>query len=221
MPEQPSKQTHAEDVSRVDHLLGLIRENSQWEPSPEIRERLVALASERLQRRSPTAEQIRERGRRCRLVWLKPAIAALVLAAAGLSMVSVFRFRRHEVVELPRTTQLDQPIASPVKKVEDEPPARVQVSDQHAALSRGHRAPQSRIVRRMILRLPYSNNAIETGTAATIRVSISQSELLSLGFPINATVQDRRIVADLTLGDDGLPRAISLPLPLEVMKEKE
>ena len=73
----------------------------------------------------------------------------------------------------------------------------------------------------MIIRLPYSNSAIETGTDATVRVSMSQSELVSLGFPINATVQDRRIVAELTLGDDGLPRAISVPLPLEVMKEKQ
>jgi hypothetical protein len=73
----------------------------------------------------------------------------------------------------------------------------------------------------MTMRLPYSNSAIETGTGTTIRVSMSQSELLSLGFPINETVQDRRIVAELTLGDDGLPRAISLPLPLEVMKEKK
>jgi hypothetical protein len=221
MPEQPSKQREAEDVLRVDHLLDLIRENSRREPSSEIRERLAALASQRLQGGSPSAEPIREGGRRRRLVWLKPAIAALVVAAAGISMVSVFRFRRHEVVESPPSAHLNQRVASPVKKVEVEPPARVQVSDQHTALSRGHQAPQSRIVRRMILRLPYSNNAIETGTGATIRVSMSQSELLSLGFPINATVQDRRIVAELTLGDDGLPRAISLPLPLEVMKEKE
>ena len=50
-------------------------------------------------------------------------------------------------------------------------------------------------------------------------LSISQSELVSLGFPINTTAQDRRIVAQLTLGDDGLPRAISdTPLPLEVME---
>jgi hypothetical protein len=72
----------------------------------------------------------------------------------------------------------------------------------------------------MTMQLPYSNSAIETGTYSMIRVSMSQSELLSLGFPINATVQDRRIAAELMLGDDGLPRAISLPLPLEVMKEK-
>jgi hypothetical protein len=73
----------------------------------------------------------------------------------------------------------------------------------------------------MTLRLPYSNSAIANGTQATIRVSMSQSDLLALGFPVNATLQDRRIVADLTLGDDGLPRAISLPLPLEVIKEKK
>jgi hypothetical protein len=86
--------------------------------------------------------------------------------------------------------------------------------------------PPSRLMKqsgpqRMTLRLPYSNSAIANGTQATIRVSMSQSDLLALGFPVNATLQDRRIVADLTLGDDGLPRAISLPLPLEVIKEKK
>ena len=71
------------------------------------------------------------------------------------------------------------------------------------------------------MQLPYSNSAIETGTDTTLRVSMSQSDLVSLGFPINATIHDRRIAAELTLGDDGLPRTISLPLPLEVMKEKK
>jgi hypothetical protein len=49
---------------------------------------------------------------------------------------------------------------------------------------------------------------------------MSQFELASLGFPVGETLRDRRVVAELTLGDDGLPRAISLPLPLEVIKEK-
>jgi hypothetical protein len=69
------------------------------------------------------------------------------------------------------------------------------------------------------MRLPFSNSAINTGTDTTIRVAVSQAELLSMGFPVNTIVHDRRIVAELTLGDDGLPRAISLPLPIEVMKE--
>jgi hypothetical protein len=74
---------------------------------------------------------------------------------------------------------------------------------------------------RMTVRLPYSDAAIDNGTDATIRVSMSQAELASLGFPLNTTLHDRRVVAELTLGDDGLPRAISVPLPLEVIKEKK
>jgi hypothetical protein len=73
----------------------------------------------------------------------------------------------------------------------------------------------------MVVRLPYSNSAIDTGTDATIRVWMSQTELVSLGFPMNGTLHDRRVVAELTLGDDGLPRSISVPLPLEVVKEKK
>jgi hypothetical protein len=73
----------------------------------------------------------------------------------------------------------------------------------------------------MVIPLPYSNSSVDTGTGATIRVSMSQSELLSLGFPLNATLHDRRVVAELTLGDDGLPRAISLPIPLELIKEEK
>lgn len=220
MPDQQSKRTEAEDVSRVDHLLGLIRETDQRDPSPEIRESLAAVAVERLQRRSPSAEPIPGDGR-MRLAWLKPAIAALVLATAGLSIVSVFRFRWPEVVKLPRIAEVDQPTASPAKNIEVEPTVQAPVANQRAVLSRRRGAPQTRSARRMVLRLPYSNSAIETGTGATVRVSMSQSELLSLGFPINTTVQDRRIAAELTLGADGLPRAISLPLPLEVMKEKK
>jgi hypothetical protein len=73
----------------------------------------------------------------------------------------------------------------------------------------------------MVVSLPYSNSAIDTGTDATIRVSMSQTELLSLGFPMNATLHDRRVLAELTLGDDGLPRSISVPLPLELVKERK
>jgi hypothetical protein len=48
---------------------------------------------------------------------------------------------------------------------------------------------------------------------------MSQAELVSLGFPLSAALHDRRVVAELTLGDDGLPRAVSVLLPLEVIRE--
>ena len=73
----------------------------------------------------------------------------------------------------------------------------------------------------MTVRLPYSDAAIDTGTDATIRVSMSQAELASLGFPMKTTLSDRRVLAEVTLGDDGLPLAISVSLPLEVIKEKK
>jgi hypothetical protein len=50
---------------------------------------------------------------------------------------------------------------------------------------------------------------------------MSQTELVSLGFPMNAMLHDRRVLAELTLGDDGLPRSISVPLPLELVKERK
>jgi hypothetical protein len=84
-----------------------------------------------------------------------------------------------------------------------------------------HSLPQNPIAQRMVVRLPYSNSAIDTGTDATIRVSMSQTDLVSLGFPMNATLHDRRVLAELTLGDDGLPRSISVPLPLQLVKEKK
>lgn len=81
--------------------------------------------------------------------------------------------------------------------------------------------PQNTIAQRMVVSLPYSNSAIDTGTDATFPVSMSQTELVSLGFPMNATLHDRRVLAELTLGDDGLPRSISVPLPLQLVKEKK
>jgi hypothetical protein len=81
------------------------------------------------------------------------------------------------------------------------------------------RLAENTTARRMVMRLPYSNSAIDTGTDATLRVSMSQAELVSLGFPMNGNLHDRRVVAELTLGDDGLPRAISVTLPLELVRE--
>jgi hypothetical protein len=154
------------------------------------------------------------------VVWLKPAIATALVMAMGAIVVSVVHFRQHEAVRTEQTAQAKPPAIAQEKRVQVAP-----VAPSFSARRLTVRHPKSELMppgstRQMTMRLPYSNNAIENGTGTTIHVSMSQSELLSLGFPINATVQDRRIAAELTLGDDGLPRAISLPLPLEVVKER-
>jgi hypothetical protein len=72
---------------------------------------------------------------------------------------------------------------------------------------------------RLTLLLPYSNADVSTGTTTTVRISMSQSQLVALGLPLPAGTANSRIVADVALGDDGMPKAISLPLPIQVVKE--
>ena len=214
MPEQRSKRTETEDVNRVDSLLSLLGGSSKRNPSPALRERLSVLASERLGRNP------RNVGRRPQ-VWLKPAIASACIIVAGLATGLAVHFLERKPAQNDRTVTASSPVVSPETRAHSVAAVQPSVRTPRKVHHSRPTPVEPTGPRQMTVRLPYSNSAIETGTGTTIRVSMSQSELLSLGFPINTTVQDRRIVAELTLGDDGLPRAISLPLPLEVMKEKK
>lgn len=217
MFERRPKRMKTEDSPHVDHLLGLLSNLSKRDPSPALRERLGKIASQRL-REIP--DPLRSAGRKS-MAWLKPVLALVLLVASGFTAVFVVHSRNREQVQIDRAAKI-----IPIRVSPDNVPASAAAPRPSVARppTARHTSPAlllSASARRMTMRLPYSNGAIETGTDATIRVSISQSELLSLGFPINRSVQDRRIVAELTLGDDGLPRAISLPMPLEVIKEKK
>jgi len=217
MSVQQLRRTGTEDVSRVDHLLGLLGELSQRAPSPALRSRLVVLASQRLNENSKYA--LPSKARKL-LVWLRPALAAAVVVAIGFVTVLTIHFRERELVPTEKTAKVTRPATSPENSLHATPTSHPLISKKPKFYHSQSALVESATSRQMTMRLPYSNSAIETGTNTTIQISMSQSELLSLGFPINATVQDRRIVAELTLGDDGLPRAISVPLPLEVIKEK-
>jgi hypothetical protein len=221
MSEGQSKRTEIEDASRVDQLLGLLSDLSKRDPSPTLRDELSAIAARRLRENPAISSRLRDTGRRTS-VWLRPSFATALLVAVGLIVVAlVVHFREHVTVPADKSTRVNHSSASPEYKAQVVPT----VPSPLSARQKNHHSQPATVPpmgrRQMTMRLPYSNSAIETGTDTTIRVFMSQSELLSLGFPINATVQERRIVANLTLGDDGLPRAISLPLPLEVMKEKK
>jgi hypothetical protein len=214
MSEQQLEQTETEDSSRLDHLLGLLGDLSQRAPSAALRDRLVLLASQRLNENSEYAGRERKP-----LVWLRPALAAAVIAAIGLATALTIRFRELELAPTHKTATVTRPATSPVNPLQAAPASHPLIS-RKPRVYRSQSAPVVRATTRQItMWLPYSNRAIETGTNTTVQVSMSQSELLSLGFPLNATVWDRRIVAELALGDDGLPRAISVPVPLHVIKE--
>jgi hypothetical protein len=199
--------------------LQLLRDLSKPGPSPVMRERLRTLASQRF------ADELELRPRpitpnETHLSWLSPILFAASLVLIGVAALFVAHSRPGRTLH-PDGTRAVSSVSLPAGGLATATIAQPSGATPQPAYRSPSRRTKQSTPQRMTLRLPYSNSAIENGTQATIRVSMSQADLLSLGFPVSATLQDRRILADLTLGDDGLPRAISLPLPLEVIKEKK
>jgi hypothetical protein len=204
--EQRSKYTPSTDAPRVDYLLGVLSALSQDDPPPALRGRLEPLSSRRLRNGH-------------RLLRLNPAFALALLIAIGITAV----FTAHLHRPAPLQTKIEsRPPGALFDRALQAPPAAP--SPESALPVTRHPLPRwtrYNTYQRITVRLPYSDAAIDTGTDATIRVSMSQAELAALGFPINTTLRDRRVLAELTLGDDGLPRAISVSLPLEAVKENK
>jgi hypothetical protein len=216
MRRQQAGRAESQDTSRVEYLLELLGGLSQVDPSPAVRERLSELSSHRLQNAANTGLKP--------LAWLRPIFAVALLVVLGLITLLTAHLWQKRPLRAGNSSRGHPASTLSDKKMHDMPTAHLPEND-HAAFLRANHLHSKSIPnpgsRRMVVQLPYSNSAIATGTDATIQVSMSQSELLSLGFPVNASLHDRRVIAELTLGDDGLPRAVSLPLPLEVMKEKK
>jgi hypothetical protein len=204
----------------MEYLLGVLRSLSQQGPPPALRDRLERLSFEQLRggaklgprRRSPFRSR------------LGPAFAAALLIVIGTVAALVAYVHRSEslragiapLVAQPGVSKPEEPFSSGALSAV--PATAVKPPKIRHELPR---LAENTTARRMVVRLPYSNSAIDTGTDATLRVSMSQAELVSLGFPMNGTLHDRHVVAELTLGDDGLPRAISVTLPLELVREKK
>ena len=215
MVEQRSTSTETADAPRMEYLLGVLRSLSQQDPPPALRDRLRLLSYQRL---GGGVGPVARAGLRS---WLRPALAVALLILIGSLAVVVVSIQRSERLR----AGIDLRVAPPKQSSSIGTVAQSAIRPEEIKpLRTTHSLPRlasNTTARRMVVRLPYSNSAIDTGTDATIRVWMSQAELVSLGFPMNATLHDRRVVAELTLGDDGLPRSISVPLPLEVVKEKK
>jgi hypothetical protein len=208
MAEQRAKRADNATASRVDYLLGLLSAHSQDDPPPALRGQLELLSSRRLRNQGV-------------LLRFEPVFAVALLIVVGVVAISVAHLRR----PAPLQTKIDAPASPAIAPIDRGPDAQPASLSPEPTLP-GTRHALRKLARynpaqRMTVRLPYSDAAIDTGTDATIQVSMSQAELAALGFPMNTTLHDRRVVAELTLGDDGLPRAISVSLPLQVLKEKK
>jgi hypothetical protein len=217
MLKQRSPETQTKALSRVDQLLALLRAVTH-DPPPALRTRLVRMSSERL-------GEIRSEGKprispRRRAIFTAPAVgitaAALIACAAFLGFLVHDEGRHGEANHV--AFQEPTAPAAPAGRNAEGPPSIAR--PQHRTRSARSEIYLGRLGNLMIP-LPYSDAAVRTGTGTMIGVSLSQDELLSLGVPVNPTVYDRRFIAQMILGDDGLPRAISVPLPLTVVEERK
>ena len=215
MVEQRPTRTETADAPRMEYLLGLLRSLSQQDPPAALRDRLELLSYQRLRGGVEPGRRLDSPQAGLRS-WLRPAFAVALLIVIGSLAVLVVHVRQPGRLR----AGIESRVAPPKESFDPgtSAPSAVpgaEVMSPNKSPKRTHSLPrlaQNTTARRMVVRLPYSNSAIDTGTDATIRVSMSQAELVSLGFPLNATLHDRRVVAELTLGDDGLPRSISVPL---------
>ncbi|QEE27869.1 hypothetical protein FTW19_07605 [Terriglobus albidus] len=206
-------QTADKRLARTDELLRLLREASPQEPSPYIREQLEAMGSLQF---SSTPFQRGRQALQHHWLW------ALPIAALAIVVVVMFLPLRPQVAAL--DLQVTPPGLPPSPGSNSSNSQVPEISSPVSSTKKSTRVPdaappKTKPIDRLTVPLPYSNPDISTGTSTVVRVAMPQVQLAALGLPLPAVAADSRIIADVTLGDDGLPKSISLPLPLQVVKE--
>ncbi|MGH9617047.1 MAG: hypothetical protein ACRD28_09930 [Acidobacteriaceae bacterium] len=218
MKDRRRNQIEPKDFVRLDRLLESLKKAPVPDLPLAVKDRLNTLYVRRLRENPRPKTQVGS----LRL-WLsfrlKPVAACALLIMVSIGAMLLIHLHRRDRLRTGNNPGVNIPKASPSNTVptassEAAVPRSVLRPNRHTHFAQGNQVNPTE----MIVRLPYSDSDIATGTSATIQVSMSQSQLVSLGFPLPESLQNRLFVANLTLGDDGLPRAISLPLPLEVIK---
>lgn len=130
--------------------------------------------------------------RRRRNIWWWPAAAAAVLVAAFWA-----RPPARPVEALPPLAAVTIP-APP-------PPAPAQPRAQKAPAARTEAQPA-----REFIPLPFSDHTLPMADSPVVRVSLPVENLRLASFRISPELEGQRVLADVVLGMDGLPRAIRL-----------
>lgn len=192
------------DRSEIDALLKRVAQESRREAPLSVRQHLRGM----IQRQNSPRRSIGQG-------WLLPAAgiaAALVFTVAVILAISAFSSRRshNERVSMapPTATASDRGLNSPLA-IDIQKPATPLAPQPTRARQRkppsAVRAPES-----MFVVLPFSDRTLASGTSLTIRLALSDAELLALGVAPDENKRGQLSVADVVLGDDGLPRAIRL-----------
>ena len=182
------------EISQVDALMRKLAQESPREAPHRVR---LHIENE-VQRYRAAAPLVGKR-------WL--LAAAVLFAALGLTISAMISKRsgHHDSV-----SKVEAPVnlpPAPVLETDRDIPKALPRSN---AKRHQHEHPNAASPQPVFVRLPYSDPTLMTGTGVTVRLALSDAELLAMGVRPIESNPSRSYVADLVLGDDGLPRAIRI-----------
>lgn len=201
---------------KLDEMLRLLKATPIPEPTAEIRQNLQRVIA------APRVLETPKSRPALHLYWARWAFPGVACLAALVTVGLHYTHRPGKdvtptassvgVLHVDPAHDFGRALRSPVA-----PPRKVAVgSRKHFhSLALRDTSPQPRT---FTVDLPYSNPDIANGTDTTVRVGVSREELAALGFPLDDVTGDGKYLAEVALGDDGLPRSIRIPLPLRSLE---
>jgi hypothetical protein len=141
--------------------------------------------------------------------WL---LAAAVLFAAVALTIGAITFKRSGRPDVIRKTAISNRVAT-AKSLEQPvlQAARVEPRLRPRAATAARPWRPVKNPQPVFVTLPFSDPTLAAGTSVTIRMALSDAELLAMGItPHENGLGQSSYVADVVLGDDGLPRAIRI-----------
>lgn len=180
------------EVSQVDALMRKLSQESPREAPHRVR-----LHLEHAVQRYRSSE--RTVGKR----WL--LAAAVLLAALALTIGAMISKRSGNIAGASKVVAPANLQPPPVLETQRATPKTLPPGK-----AKRHQHPKVANPQPVFVTLPFSDPTLMAGTSVTIRLALSDAELLAMGIRPIESDPARSYVADLVLGEDGLPRAIRI-----------
>lgn len=183
------------ELARVDALMSKLAQESPRQAPLRVRQHMMEAVRQYRSLEPSRANR-----------WL---LAAAVLFAAFVLTASTIIFRRSsQRVHSP--TQIVAQTDSQPKPTALEPRSSSHPKTLPGAKAKPRHRANAANPQPVFVTLPFSDPTLMSGTSVTIRLALSEAELLAMGVRPIESNSSGSYVADLVLGDDGLPRAIRI-----------
>lgn len=145
-----------------------------------------------------------QRRLRKRAVFAVSLAACLAIAVAWLRTVK-------QTQDVRKPGPPAQVAKAPVPQPEISAPVKPRMRAKQRSKTRGHSVEAApAITAGDFIALPSFDPAVPVGESRMVRMDLPGSALQLIGYPVDGQLLDRRIVADVLVGEDGLPYAVRL-----------